>query len=107
MNRRGPASDRADVLRLRALAAGADLELDPLALFEGLETLALDRREVHEHVVATLTRDESETLVGIEELHSALHLFAHFVREPITHVVGTPQRSEDASVAWGRSSTSG
>src|SRR6266540_5819742 len=40
--------DGADVLRLRALLAARDLELDPLVLREGPEAGGVDRREVDE-----------------------------------------------------------
>src|SRR5262249_22321626 len=66
-------SDRADVLRLRALRALGDVELDLLVLVEGLVALGLDGRVVHEDVVAAvLLRDEAETLLGVEPLHGAL-----------------------------------
>ena len=42
-----------------------------LALLERLVTRALNRREMHEHVVARLLRDEAVSLVGVEELHCA------------------------------------
>ena len=64
-------SDHADVLRLVTLAARADVELDGLALVEGLVALGLDVGEVHEHVVAIFTGDEAEALLSVEELHSA------------------------------------
>src|SRR3712207_2648973 len=45
-------SDHPYVGRLRPLRALADLVLDPRALREGTEPVALDRREVHERVLA-------------------------------------------------------
>ena len=68
---RSSSGRRADVLGLVALAAGADVELDLLTLFEGAVTRPLDRGEVDEHVVATLAGDEAEALLRIEEFHSA------------------------------------
>src|SRR5215204_1280127 len=66
-------SERADVLRLRTLGALGDVELDLLVLVQRLVTLRLDRRVVHENVVAAvLLRDEAETLLGVEPLHGAL-----------------------------------
>ena len=44
-------SDRTHVLGLFALAAGTYVELDSLALFQCLVAGALNRREVHEHIV--------------------------------------------------------
>jgi hypothetical protein len=65
----GVVSDHADVLSFLALAAGSDVELDPLTLFERPVTGALDIGEVDEHVVTRLTRDEAVALFGVEELH--------------------------------------
>jgi hypothetical protein len=45
-------ADDADVLRLFALPAGSDVELDTLPLIEGLVALALDVGEMDEDVVA-------------------------------------------------------
>src|ERR687893_789295 len=68
-----PRSERTDVLRLRALGALGDVELDLLVLVEGLVALRLDGRVVHEDVVAAvLLRDEAETLLGVEPLDGAL-----------------------------------
>jgi hypothetical protein len=64
-------SDDADVLRLFALPAGSDVELDTLPLIEGLVALALDVGEMDEDVVALLARDEAEALLSIEELHGS------------------------------------
>src|SRR4051812_48011547 len=64
-------SDDADVLRLFALAAGADVELDGLAFLEGAVAGALDRREVHEHVGPVLTGDEAVALLRVEPFHTA------------------------------------
>src|SRR4029453_15593143 len=65
-------SDGSDVGRLLALRAVDDVELDRLALREGLVALAVDRREVDEHIVLPLARDEPETLLVAEPLHGAL-----------------------------------
>ena len=65
------ASDGADVLRLFTLASGRDVELDALALFEGAISVTLNRGEVDEHVVTTLTGDESEALFAVEPLDGA------------------------------------
>src|SRR5829696_7457991 len=66
---RADASDGADVLGLLALAARGDVELDPLALFEGAVARALDVGEMHEDVFAVLTGDEAVALLRVEELH--------------------------------------
>ena len=65
-------SDDAHVLSFDALPALCGVELDPLAFFERLVASRLDRREVNEHVVTLLLRDEAEAFIGIEELDSAL-----------------------------------
>src|SRR6476620_5208546 len=64
-------SDGADVLRLFTLATGGNVELDALTLFQRTVSVALNRGEVNEDVVAALTRDEAETLVGVEPLDGA------------------------------------
>src|SRR5918997_711139 len=80
----GGGSDHSNVLSLVALPARSDVELHGLAFVEGLVTLALDVREVHEHVVAVFTRDEAEALFRVEELHSACsQLSLSSVYEPI------------------------
>ena len=61
--------DDSNVLRFLALPAGSDVELDALTFVEALVALALDVGEVDEHIVALLTRDEAEALLGVEELH--------------------------------------
>src|SRR5215217_4582664 len=62
--------DLDDVLGRRALLALHDRELDLVALGEGLEAVPLDRRVVHEAVLAAvLGRDEPEALGVIEPLH--------------------------------------
>src|SRR6185369_5574339 len=65
------ASDLANVRRLQALRAPRDVELDSLALGERLEAIALDGREVHEHVLAARLRDETKALRLVEPLHGA------------------------------------
>src|SRR5258708_38269907 len=65
-------SDDADAAGFVALAAGSDLELDLLALLEGLVTLTLDLREVHEDIIAVFARDEPVPLLSVEKLHGAV-----------------------------------
>src|SRR3954468_210152 len=63
-------SERADVLRLRALLALGDVELHLLILVEAAEAARRDRGEVGEDVGAAVVRaDEAEALVGVEPLH--------------------------------------
>src|SRR5436190_1096704 len=65
------ASGLANVRRLQALGAARHVELDPLALGESLEAVALDRGEVDEHVFATRLGDEAKALRLVEPLHGA------------------------------------
>src|SRR4051794_11597776 len=70
---KGPRSDDADVLSLRAFLALRDLELDPLVFLEGPVTTGLDSGEMHEHVIATpVLGDKPEALIRVEPLHRAL-----------------------------------
>ena len=62
------ASNHSYVLGLVALAAWADLELDLLAGLEGSVPRTRDVREVDEHVVTVVPRDEAVALLGVEEL---------------------------------------
>jgi hypothetical protein len=62
-------SGHTNVLSFLTLAAGRDVELDALALVERLVAAALDVGEVDEHVVAMLSRNEAEALLGVEELY--------------------------------------
>ena len=68
----GARSERAYVLRLVALLAPTDVELDPLAFLQGLVPLTLNRGEVDEHIISLFPRDEPVTLVRVEELDRTL-----------------------------------
>jgi len=70
-------SDDSDVLGFVALAALADVELDVVTFVERLVALAGDVGVVDEDVFSTLTGDEAEALLVVEEFHGALHWF-HF-----------------------------
>src|SRR5215469_98941 len=75
MDRIGPAdgrSDGADRRCLRAAVAVLDVEFDPLPLFEAAVAIHLDSGEVHEHIPATVDRDEAVALVRVEPLDGAL-----------------------------------
>src|SRR3954452_24920606 len=66
-------SGDANVLRLRALGALGEIELDLLVLVERLVATGLDGGEVDEHVLAAaVLRDEAEALLGVEPLDGAL-----------------------------------
>src|SRR3954452_22381197 len=66
-------SGDANVLRLRALGALGEVELDLLVLLERLVAAGLDGGEVDEHVLAAaVLRDEAEALLGVEPLDGSL-----------------------------------
>jgi hypothetical protein len=97
---RHPHSESADVLRLGALGTLGDVELDLLVLVEGLVALRLDRRVVHEDVVAAvLLRNEAETLLGVEPLHGAL---SHVLVTPVigTRVVTSTTRTRCSATSF-------
>ncbi len=60
--------DGFDVVRFDTLAALTEFELDLLARNESAAPGAFDVGEVNEHILLALARDESETLLVIEEL---------------------------------------
>src|SRR5438034_779261 len=68
----GASADDLDVLRLGPLLALGDVELDLLPFLQVAVATTGDRAEVHEHVRATVHRDEAVTLVTVEPLHRAL-----------------------------------
>src|SRR5208282_6137024 len=61
-----------EVFRLGSLLALGDVELDLLSFLQAAVAAAGDRAEVHEHVRATLDRDEAVAFIAVEPLHSAL-----------------------------------
>src|SRR5262249_7677580 len=63
--------DSSNALRFLARAARGHVELNVLSLAQWLVARALDVGVVDEDVVAAVTADESEALLGVEELHSA------------------------------------
>src|ERR1035437_4768627 len=65
-------SQRADVLRLRALGALGDVELNLLVLVKRAVSAAGDGRVAREHVgTAVLGSNEAEALLSVEPLHGA------------------------------------
>ncbi len=64
-----PPSDDLDVDGLGALASSGDLEFDGVTVVQRAATGADDVGVVNEDVVAVVTRDETEALLVIEELH--------------------------------------
>jgi hypothetical protein len=81
-------SEDADVLSFLAFAAGANVELDAIALVERLVAIALDVGVVDEDVVALLARDEAEALLRVEELHGTCgqNLLSSFKDRPLRPV---------------------
>src|ERR1700759_4351596 len=72
---RGSRTDLGDhdhLVGLRAPVALRDLELDPLSLFQAAVAIRLNRREVDEHVLATVYSNEAVSLVRVEPLDGAL-----------------------------------
>src|SRR4029079_7758676 len=63
--------DRSQVRGLGALLPLGHVELDLLVLLEVPVAGSRDRREVDEHVRATLLGDEAIPLLGVEPLHDA------------------------------------
>lgn len=60
------------VFRLPAFRSLYNIELDRLTLFEGAESVTLNRRVMNEHVVAIGTADESEALGIVKPFHCSL-----------------------------------
>src|SRR5215472_15242202 len=80
--------DLADVGGLEPLRTPTHLELDPVTLGQTLESGSLNGAEVHEHILATLLRDETEPLRIVEPLHAALsHLYLPLSREACASVM--------------------
>jgi hypothetical protein len=78
----GHASDYPDLSRLRALGSRRDHELDSLTLLKGLESAALDLREMSEQVfAAVLGRDETEAFGFVEPFGRALCHLPSLMRE--------------------------
>ena len=72
--------DHAHLGRLQAFLALHHVEADAGAFGEGLEAVALDLGEVHEHVRAVILLDETETLRVVEPLHGT---FCHLAISPV------------------------
>lgn len=65
-----------DVLRLETLRSSLHFELDLRALLERAISVHLDRREMHENVIAVGTLDKAIALSGIKPFHNTF--FSHY-----------------------------
>jgi len=73
---------------------GHDIEADLLPFHEGAHAGALDRADVHEHVLAAVARlDESKAFLSIEELHGTCGHHGLLTLQ-LVYV------SDHASIAW-------
>ena len=68
---------------LRSFGALNDVELHVLALFQGLESIALQRGIMHEDIVSAIEPDKTEPLTIVEPFHCPLGL--HTVLPFSTH----------------------
>ena len=67
---------RLNVLCLEALGALYDVEGDWLAFLKAAEAICLNRREMHENILAVGTAEKAETLRVIKPLNCSLfHLY--------------------------------
>src|SRR5215470_2282357 len=73
---------------------GHDIEADLLPFHEGAHAGALDRADVHEHVLAAVARlDESKAFLSIEELHGTCGHHGLLTLQLV-------YASDHASIAW-------
>ena len=69
MHRGGVESDSSDVNCCRAFLAVLNFELNALAFSQGFETIALNSREVYEHIFAAVSRsNKTKTLDSLNHL---------------------------------------
>ena len=64
--------ERPDVLGLQTLGALRHLKLYALPFLQAAEAVGLDRREMHEDILATLAADESVALGIVKPLNCSL-----------------------------------
>jgi hypothetical protein len=69
-------SDSHDVLGLQSFGPLLDLELHLRTFIQAAVAVSLDRRKMHEHVVAARSLDKSIAFGGIKPFHYAL--FFHY-----------------------------
>jgi hypothetical protein len=67
----------ANVLSLQALGPAFHLELYLRTLLERAVSVHLDRREVHEHIIAVRALDDTIALCGVKPFHNTF--FSHYL----------------------------
>jgi hypothetical protein len=67
----------ANVLSLQALGPAFHLELYLRTFLERAVSVHLDRREVHEHIIAVRALDETIALCGVKPFHNTF--FSHYL----------------------------
>src|SRR5215467_7341996 len=77
---RAVTSHGANGFRLRPALTLRDVEFDPLPLLKAAVAIHHDGSVVHEHVPATVDRDEAVALVRVEPLDGAL---SHYSTTPL------------------------
>ncbi len=89
-----------DLVGLRTLLTLGDLELDPLAFFERLVSVHLDRAVVDEYVTTAIDGDEAIALFAAEPLDRALcHNYPRLLDPRLTRSVSrNPLRGERIGV---------
>lgn len=67
--------DELDVFCLKALCAFDYIKLHGLAFLKAAESICLNRREVHENIIAGLTANKAVALGIVKPLHCSLFQF--------------------------------
>ena len=81
---------------LHSLRPTFGLVLDLIALVQRLETIGLNNRVVHEHIIPTSIRgNESVTLASAEELHSSLLLYSF----PCSYAANKRKRAQNRTAS--------
>jgi hypothetical protein len=101
----GDRLDLAYVFSLKALRSLANLELHKLTFIQRLISIHLYRRKVHEHILARLPLDESETLRRIKPLHHSLFSCQFFAplsvmspNQPVKPAGSSPARNRKSGL---------
>src|SRR3954451_2622481 len=102
IDRLNGASGGRKIARRLLAALGDDLVVDLLAFHQRAHAGAFHRADMHEHVFRAVGRlDESETLLGIEELHGTCrHHGSPCVATPVNPTLAD-RTADKASEFWG------